>query len=85
MTEQQLQELPPRKRLVYKVKVKGEAVIDRSLHKIVSRKLLVWGTATVAMFMGTVDAQNWVDVCMVYIGTEAAVNMVAALRKASKE
>ena len=85
MTEQQLQELPPRKRLVYKAKAKGEAVIDRSLHKIVSRKLLVWGTATAAMFVGMVDATNWVDICMVYIGSEAAVNLVTALRKAPKE
>jgi hypothetical protein len=40
----------------------------------------VWGTATAAMFMGMVDATNWVDVCMVYIGSEAAANMVMALR-----
>jgi hypothetical protein len=56
------------------------AVVDKALHKVVSRKLLVWGTATAAMFMGMVDATNWVDVCMVYIGSEAAANMVMALR-----
>ena len=56
------------------------AVIDKALHKVVSRKLLVWGTATGAMFFGLVDATNWVDICMVYIGSEAATNMVAALR-----
>lgn len=56
------------------------AVVDKALHKVVSRKLLVWGTATVAMFIGMVDATNWVDVCMVYIGSEAAANMVMALR-----
>lgn len=80
MTEQQLAELPTKQRIIQKVKVKSEAVIDRSLHKVVSRKLLVWGTATAAMFMGMVDATNWVDVCMVYIGSEAAANMVMALR-----
>lgn len=57
------------------------AVVDKALHKIVSRKLLVWGTATAAMFVGMVDATNWVDICMVYIGSEAATNMVTALRK----
>ena len=85
MTEQQLQQLPTRQRIVYKMKLKSEAVIDRSLHKIVSRKLLVWGTATAAMFLGIVDAENWVDICMVYIGTEAAVNAVVALRGRGKE
>ena len=69
-----------KKRLVRKVKEKSEAVIDKSLHKLVSRKLLVWGTATGAMFTGMVDATNWVDICMVYIGSKAATNMVVALR-----
>ena len=80
MSEEQIAEMPTRQRLIYKAKVKSEAVIDRSLHNVVSRKLLVWGTATGAMFLGMVDATNWVDVCMVYIGSEAASNMVAALR-----
>jgi len=80
MSEEQLAQMPTKQRIMHKVKVKSEAVIDRSLHKVVSRKLLVWGTATAAMFMGMVDATNWVDVCMVYIGSEAAANMVMALR-----
>ena len=80
MSEEQIAQMPTKQRLIYKVKVKSEAVIDKSLHKVVSRKLLVWGTATGAMFIGMVDATNWVDICMVYIGSEAASNMVAALR-----
>lgn len=74
-----------RKRIVRKIKEKGEAAIDRSLHKVISRKLLVWGTATVAMFIGMVDATNWVDICMVYIGSEAAANIVSSLRRSTKE
>ena len=80
MSEEQIAQMPTKQRLVYKMKVKSEAVIDRSLHKVVSRKLLVWGTATGAMFFGMVDATNWVDICMVYIGSEAATSMVTALR-----
>jgi hypothetical protein len=80
MSEEQIAQMPTRQRLIYKAKVKSEAVIDVFLHKVVSRKLLVWGTATGAMFIGMVDATNWVDICMVYIGSEAATNMVAALR-----
>jgi len=63
-----------------KTKSRKAAVVDKALHKVVSRKLLVWGTATGAMFFGMVDATNWVDICMVYIGSEAATNMVTALR-----
>ena len=73
MTEQQEQSLE-------KTKSRKAAVVDKALHKVVSRKLLVWGTATGAMFFGMVDATNWVDICMVYIGSEAATNMVTALR-----
>jgi len=69
-----------KEQILEKQKSRKSAVVDRALHKVVSRKLLVWGTATVAMFMGMVDATNWVDVCMVYIGSEAAANMVMALR-----
>lgn len=61
-------------------KARKAAALDKALHKVVSRKLLVWGTATGAMFIGMVDATNWVDICMVYIGSEAATNMIATLR-----
>ena len=80
MSEEQIAEMPTRQRLIYKAKVKSEAVIDRSLHKVVLRKLLVWGIVIGVMFLGMVDAINWVDICMVYIGSEAVTNMVAALR-----
>ena len=63
-----------------KTQSRKAAVVDKALHKVVSRKLLVWGTATGAMFFGMVDATNWVDICMVYIGSEAATNMVTTLR-----
>lgn len=67
-----------------KQRVKG-AVVDRTLHKIVSRKLLVWGTATIALFVGPVDASSWIDVCMVYIGGQTVVDTVTALRSAKND
>ncbi len=61
------------------------AVIDATLHKVVSRKLLVWGAATVGLFFGVLDSSNWVDVCMVYIGGQTVVDTVSALRKSKNE
>lgn len=67
-----------------KQKLKG-AVIDRTLHKLVSRKLLVWTAATVGIFFGAVESTDWVDVCMVYIGSQTVVDTVTALRGAKSD
>ena len=60
-----------------------KGVIDIGLAKVVSRKLLVWGTATAALFFGVVPAQEWLQVCLLYIGSQAAVDIVTAYKRAS--
>lgn len=57
-----------------------KGVIDKGLAKVVSRKLLVWATATAALFMGVVPADEWLQVCLLYIGSQAAVDMITAYR-----
>jgi hypothetical protein len=59
-----------------------KGVIDVGLSKVVSRKLLVWGTATVALFTGAVPANEWLQVCLLYIGSQAAVDIVTAYKRA---
>ena len=59
-----------------------KGVIDSGLAKVVSRKLLVWGTATVALFTGVVPASEWLQVCLLYIGSQAAVDIVTAYKRA---
>lgn len=59
-----------------------KGVADKMLHKVVSRKLLVWGTATVALFMEIVPSSDWIQICLLYIGSQAAVDMVATYLKA---
>ena len=59
-----------------------KGVIDVWLAKVVSRKLLVWGTATVALFTGAVPANEWLQVCLLYIGSQAAVDIVTAYKRA---
>jgi len=60
----------------------AKGVIDIGLAKVVSRKLLVWGTATVALFTGVVPANEWLQVCLLYIGSQAAVDIVTAYKRA---
>ena len=59
-----------------------KGVIDIGLAKVVSRKLLVWATATVALFTGVVPASEWLQVCLLYIGSQAAVDIVTAYKRA---
>jgi len=59
-----------------------KGMLDNGIAKLVSRKLLVWGTATVALFSGAVPAEQWVEICLLYIGSQAAVDIVAAYKAA---
>jgi len=58
-----------------------KGVVDIGLAKVVSRKLLVWGTATAALFLGVVPANEWLQVCLLYIGSQAAVDIVTAYKR----
>jgi len=61
------------------------AVIDQTLNKIVSRKLLVWVVGTVGLLTGSLNSGDWVTISIVYIGTQAAVDVVERLRRAKGE
>lgn len=58
-----------------------KGVLDNVLHKVVSRKLLVWGTATAALFMGIVPSNDWVAIALMYIGSQTAVDFAVAWKK----
>lgn len=59
-----------------------KGIVDKNIAKIVSRKLLVWGTATVALFIGVVPSDAWVQICLLYIGSQAAVDAVTSYVRA---
>ena len=54
--------------------------LDKILSKVTSRKLLVWGVATGLGFAGSVTSEDWVAVSLVYIGSEAAVDLASVWR-----
>lgn len=56
--------------------------LDKYLVKLISRKLLVWITATVALFMGMIPAAAWVQLCLAYIGSQAVVDVVSTYVRA---
>jgi len=62
----------------------NKGLFDKGLSKLVSRKLMVWATATVALFTGIVPAEQWLQVCLLYIGSQAAVDMIVSYRNSGK-
>jgi len=53
--------------------VKGFA--DKHLERFISRKFLAWLTATVLCVIGVVTSTDWVAVTLVYVGSQALVDL----------
>lgn len=54
--------------------------IDLFLSKWLSRKLMVFLIATALTLFGDVQSSDWVNIAIVYIGTEGAIDAVTRLR-----
>ena len=53
---------------------KTKGVLDSVQEKIVSRKLLVFGTATALLIYAGLDADIWGMIAMMYIGGQSAID-----------
>lgn len=56
---------------------KVKAFLDRMIEKAISRKFLAWITATVLALEDIVASEDWVAVTVMYIGSEALVDLAA--------
>ena len=63
-----------------KMALKG--VIDKTLDKAVSRKLLVWATATGLAACGLLTSGDWVIISSLYLGGQAVIDAVVKLKGA---
>ena len=61
-----------KKDLYLDTKTKG--ILDSMQEKIVSRKLLVFGTATALLVYAGLDADIWGMIVMMYIGGQSAID-----------
>lgn len=59
--------------------------IDLLLSKWVSRKLTVFIIASVGLFSGVINSDNWVIVATAYIATEGVTNIVERLMKVKND
>ena len=70
LPEDKIEEL--KKDLYLESKTKG--VLDGIQEKVVSRKLLVFGTATALLVYTGLDADTWGMIAMMYIGGQSAID-----------
>lgn len=54
--------------------------IDKALEKLISRKLLVWITATGLLAFADLTSSDWVLISAIYIGGQTVVDIVGKLR-----
>jgi len=52
-------------------------ILDKGLNKIMSRKLMVWVTATIFMFWNIIPlaSEDWVAISLAYIGIEGLADI----------
>ena len=53
---------------------RSKGVLDSLQEKVVSRKLLVFGTATALLVYAGLDADIWGMIAMMYIGGQSAID-----------
>ncbi len=59
-----------------------KGALDRGLEKVVSRKLLVWATATGLAAYGFLTSGDWVMISALYLGGQAVIDAVVKLKGA---
>ena len=59
-----------------------KAILDRGLSKLMSRKLMVWLTATVFMLLDVVPlrSEDWVAISVAYSGIQGLADIAAQWR-----
>lgn len=56
-----------------------KAALDKAMNKVASRKLWAWLVATGALVYGSLASGDWVVITAVYIGSQAAVDIIERL------
>jgi len=56
--------------------------LDKGLEKLVSRKLLVWATATGLAAYGFLTSGDWVMISALYIGGQSVIDAIAKVKGA---
>ena len=60
-------------------------IIDKILNFTISKKLSVFIIATFLIFAEKLTSEQWLDVAMMYIGTQGAIDIIVQLIKARND
>ncbi|QDP51369.1 MAG: hypothetical protein GOVbin630_67 [Prokaryotic dsDNA virus sp.] len=59
-------------------------VLDKAMEKLLSRKLMVWSTATYLMlFTSSLASEDWVAISLAYIGIQGLADIATRWRHGS--
>ena len=58
----------------------AKGAVDKVLEKVVSRKLLVWATATALMFTSNLASSAWLILSALYIGGQSVIDAIVKLK-----
>jgi hypothetical protein len=61
------------------------ARLDVFLNRFVSKKLMVFLIGTLFLFLGKLDGEQWINLSIVYIGSQAVIDTVIKLRQNGKQ
>ena len=61
-------------------KEQKQALLDRGVQKLTSRKLLVWLTATGLMAWGGLESADWVIIAGLYLGGQSVIDAIVKLK-----
>ena len=62
-----------------------KARIDAFLNSWISKKLMVFVIASFGLFAGTLTSSDFVNISMVYIGTQGAIDAIKMLRSKQQD
>ena len=57
--------------------------LDRLVEKVISRKFLVWLTATGLLSFSALESSDWVMISAIYIGAQGAIDGIAKMKGVS--
>jgi hypothetical protein len=56
----------------------ARAFLDKHIHRLMSRKLLVWMSTTGLLIAGKLDGEQWVAISLAYIGSQGLADIASA-------
>tara|TARA_Y100000593_G_C4310400_1_gene338052 strand:+ start:416 stop:619 length:204 start_codon:yes stop_codon:yes gene_type:complete len=62
------------------MKLKIRHAVDKALEKAVSRKLLVWATATGLTLTGNLESADWVIISAIYLGSQGIIDAIVRMK-----